>query len=48
MIQADLVGEALLRAMNRTPATEYILTERDGSIFGVLVTKDVDAAFRAA
>lgn len=47
-IQADLVGDALLRAMNRTPATEYILTERDGSIFGVLVTKDVDAAFRAA
>ena len=48
MLPADLVGEPLLRAMNRTPATEYVLVELDGSVFGVLVTKDVDSAFRVA
>ncbi len=47
-LDADLSGEALLRAMNRTPSTEYLLTEADGSIYGVLVTTDVDAAFKAA
>jgi Zn-dependent protease/CBS domain-containing protein len=47
-LSADLSGEPLLRAMNRTPATEYVLVEPDGSIFGVLVAKDVDAAFRTA
>jgi Zn-dependent protease/CBS domain-containing protein len=47
-LPADLSGEPLLRAMNRTPATEYVLVEPDGAIFGVLVAKDVDAAFRAA
>lgn len=47
-LSADLVGEPLLRAMNRTPASEYVLVEPDGSIYGVLVTKDVDDAFRAA
>jgi Zn-dependent protease/CBS domain-containing protein len=47
-LSADLSGEPLLRAMNHTPATEYVLVERDGSIFGVLVAKDVDAAFRTA
>jgi Zn-dependent protease len=47
-LPADLSGEALLRAMNATPATEYVLLERDGSIFGVLATRDVDAAFRSA
>ncbi|MGH3446108.1 MAG: M50 family metallopeptidase [Nocardioidaceae bacterium] len=48
MLSADLTGEHLLRAMQHTPATEYVLLEPNGSIFGVLVAKDVDAAFRAA
>jgi Zn-dependent protease len=48
MISADLVGEDLLRAMQTTPATEYVLVEPTGSVFGVLVTKDVDQAFRTA
>lgn len=48
LLDADIGGEALLRAMNRTPATEYLLTEADGSIYGVLVATDVDAAFKAA
>ncbi len=47
-LPADLGGEDLLRAMSGTPATEYLLTEADGSIFGVLVAKDVDAAFKTA
>jgi Zn-dependent protease len=47
-LPADIAGEPLLRAMNRTPASEYVLIEPDGSIFGVLVAKDVDAAFRVA
>ncbi len=44
---ADLAGEPLIRAMQATPATEYLLVEADGSIFGVLVTEDVDRAFAA-
>jgi Zn-dependent protease len=47
-LSADLSGELLLRAMSSNQASEYLLTEADGSIFGVLVAKDVDAAFRAA
>lgn len=48
MLPADLQGEDLLRAMQTTPATEYILLEPSGSVYGVLVTKDVDNAFRAS
>jgi Zn-dependent protease len=48
LLSADLVGEALVKAMNATPATEYVLVERDGSVFGVLVTADVDNAFRSS
>lgn len=48
MLPADISGEALIRAMHMTPATEYVLVEADGSIFGVLVANDVSRAFRAA
>jgi Zn-dependent protease/CBS domain-containing protein len=44
-LPADISGEALVRAMHARPASEYLLAEPDGSIFGVLVTADVDAAF---
>lgn len=47
-LSADLSGEPLLRAMSSNPAPEYLLTETDGSVYGVLVAKDVDAAFKAA
>ncbi|MGH3444469.1 MAG: site-2 protease family protein, partial [Nocardioidaceae bacterium] len=47
-LPADIAGEALIRAMPKTPATEYLLVEADESIFGVLVTADVDRAFAAA
>lgn len=46
-LAADLEGETLIRAMQATPATEYLLTETDGAIFGVLTTADVDRAFAA-
>jgi len=45
---ADLSGESLIRAMQRTPATEYLLTEPDGSLYGVLTSDDVDRAFAAS
>jgi Zn-dependent protease len=44
---ADLSGEPLILAMQRVPASEYLLLDDDGGIFGVLVTEDVDRAFAA-
>jgi hypothetical protein len=46
-LPADIGGEELILAITRTPAAEYLLVEPDGSIYGVLSTADVDAAFRA-
>lgn len=48
MLPADIGGESMVRAMQRTPATEYLLVEQDGSVYGVLVTDDVDRAFAGA
>jgi Zn-dependent protease/CBS domain-containing protein len=47
-LPADLSGEPLVMAMQRTPASEYLLVEPDGRLFGVLATEDVDKAFTAA
>ena len=44
-LPADISGEQLVTAMARRPASEYLLVEPDGSVFGVLVAADVDAAF---
>jgi Zn-dependent protease len=44
---ADIAGEELIKAISRVPAAEYLLVEADGSVFGVLTTADVDAAFRS-
>jgi hypothetical protein len=44
---ADLAGEPLILAMQRAPASEYLLLEPDGSVYGVLVSADVDRAFAA-
>jgi hypothetical protein len=46
MLSADLGGEDLLHAMQTTPASEYVLLESSGSVYGVLVTSDVETAFR--
>jgi Zn-dependent protease len=42
---ADIAGEPLILAMQRSPASEYLLLDSDGSVYGVLVTDDVDKAF---
>ena len=46
-LPVSITGEELVRAITRTPATEYLLVEDDGSVYGVLTTADVDRAFRA-
>ena len=45
VLDADMAGEELIRAMSGTPAEEYVLVEPDGTIFGVLATADVDRVF---
>jgi Zn-dependent protease len=48
VLPADLSGMALLDAIRRAPATEYLLVEPSGQVFGVLATRDVDHAFAGA
>lgn len=48
MLDADLDGEQLLQALQATPASEYVLVERSGAVYGVLSTADVEAAFARA
>lgn len=45
VLPADLSGMALVDAVRRTPATEYLLVEPSGQVFGVLATADLDHAF---
>jgi hypothetical protein len=40
----DLRGEDLLRAMRTTPASEYLVVDDEGKVYGVLATSDVEAA----
>ncbi|GGQ23304.1 site-2 protease family protein [Streptomyces roseolilacinus] len=44
-IPADLAGEALLERLRETPATEYLVVEDTGEVYGVLSTADVERAF---
>ena len=48
VLQADLSGMALIEAVRRTPASEYLLVEPSGQVFGVLATADLDHAFAGA
>ncbi len=48
ILPADLSGMALLDAVRRSPATEYLLVERSGQVFGVLAASDLDHAFAGA
>lgn len=43
-LPASISGPALLDAISRTPANEYLLVEPDGSIYGVLATADIERA----
>ncbi|MEU9580747.1 site-2 protease family protein [Streptomyces chilikensis] len=44
-ISAELEGEELLEALRTTPATEYLVVEETGEIYGVLSAADVEQAF---
>jgi len=46
-LPVSIAGEDLVRAITSAPASEYLLVEEDGSVYGVLTTADVDRAFRA-
>jgi len=45
VLSADLSGMELIEAVQRSPATEYLLIEPSGQVFGVLATSDLDRAF---
>lgn len=47
-VAADLDGERLVRAMQRNPASEYLVVEPNGDVFGVLATADVERALAHA
>jgi Zn-dependent protease len=48
VLSADLSGMALIEAVRRSPATEYLLVEPTGQVFGVLAAADLDHAFAGA
>jgi Zn-dependent protease/CBS domain-containing protein len=45
VLPADLQGMALLEAMRRAPASEYLLVEPSGQVYGVLAARDLDHVF---
>jgi len=45
ILPADLSGIELIEAVQRTPATEYLLIEPSGQVYGVLAATDLDHAF---
>jgi Zn-dependent protease len=47
-VPAELAGEALLDTLRTTPASEYLVVEETGEIYGVLSAADVERAFVAA
>ncbi|MFE2044190.1 site-2 protease family protein [Streptomyces sp. NPDC059477] len=44
-VSAELAGEDLLEVLRATPATEYLVVEDTGEIYGVLSAADVERAF---
>lgn len=47
VLDADLSGSAVLEAMRRAPASEYLVVERSGDVYGVLASADVASAVAA-
>jgi len=45
VLSADLQGMALLDAIRRSPASEYLLVEPSGEVVGVLAARDLDQVF---
>jgi CBS domain-containing protein len=48
VLSADLRGEDLLKALQASPATEYLVLDPTGAVYGVLSTSDVERAFAAS
>jgi Zn-dependent protease/CBS domain-containing protein len=48
VLSASLGGEALMTAIQKTPASEYLVEDSEGGLSGVLVRADLVAALRAA
>lgn len=44
-VSVELAGEELLDTLRATPATEYLVVEESGEIYGVLSAADVERAF---
>ncbi|RGD58769.1 CBS domain-containing protein [Kitasatospora xanthocidica] len=47
-LDADLGGEDLLRAVQATPAGEYLVVEPDGRVYGVAALSDIEQRLTAA
>jgi CBS domain-containing protein len=45
ILNADLAGMALLEAIRRAPASEYLLVDETGQVVGVLAARDLDQVF---
>jgi Zn-dependent protease len=45
VLPADLSGMALLDAVRKSPASEYLVVEPTGQVYGVLAASDLDGAF---
>ncbi|HEY0537861.1 MAG TPA: site-2 protease family protein [Actinoallomurus sp.] len=45
VLPADITGEELVAAINRAPASEYLLVEPTGELYGVLTAEDVTKSF---
>ena len=48
ILSADLSGMELIDAVRKAPASEYLLVEPSGQVYGVLATADLDLAFGRA
>jgi Zn-dependent protease len=48
VLRSDLSGEALVEAVRSTPATEYLVVEPTGEVYGLLATSDIEQAFARA
>ncbi|MGI8331878.1 site-2 protease family protein [Actinomadura scrupuli] len=44
-LSADLAGEELISAVRKAPASEYLLVEPTGQVYGVLAADDVNRVF---
>jgi CBS domain-containing protein len=45
VLPADISGMALLDAIKKAPASEYLLVEPSGEVYGVLAARDLDHVF---